>query len=133
MIYRHAFKSGPGHNEFEPFKDVYLDPAMEKIRYDKKVVVLTNRLVYSAANYFSAICKVHGITLIGDQTGGGGGAPAGSELPNGFHVNYSSSICLLPDGYNIEDGIPPDIKVDMSDTDRINHIDSILETALGQF
>jgi C-terminal processing protease CtpA/Prc len=133
LIYRHAFKNGPGHNDFEQFNDVYLEPAMDKTRYDKKVVVLTNRLVYSAANYFSAICSVYDITLIGDQTGGGGGAPAGSELPNGFHANYSSSVCLLPNGYNIEDGIPPDIKVDMSDEDRINHIDTIIETAIDQF
>jgi len=133
IIYRHAFKNGPAHNDFESFNDVYLEPDMEKIRYDKKVVVLTNRLVYSAANYFSAICRVYGIMLIGDQTGGGGGAPAGSELPNGFHVNYSSSVCLLPDGYNIEDGIPPDIKVDMTDEDKLNHIDTIIETAIDQF
>ncbi len=133
IIYRHSFKNGPGHNDFESFKDVYLEPDMEKIRYDKKVVVLTNRLVYSAANYFSAICRVYGITLIGDQTGGGGGAPAGSELPNGFHVNYSSSICLLPDGSNIEDGIPPDIKVDITDEDKLNHIDTIIQTAIDQF
>jgi len=133
IIYRHAFKNGPAHNAFESFNDVYLEPDMEKIRYDKKVVVLTNRLVYSAANYFSAICRVYGILLIGDQTGGGGGAPAGSELPNGFHVNYSSSVCLLPDGYNIENGIPPDIKVDMTDEDKLNHIDTIIETAIDQF
>jgi len=133
IIYRHAFKNGPAHNDFESFNDVYLEPDMEKIRYDKKVVVLTNRLVYSAANYFSAICRVYGIMLIGDQTGGGGGAPAGSELPNGFHVNYSSSVCLLPDGYNIEGGIPPDIKVDMTDEDKLNHIDTIIETAIDQF
>ena len=133
IIYRHAFKNGPAHNDFESFNDVYLQPDMEKIRYEKKVVVLTNRLVYSAANYFSAICRVYGILLIGDQTGGGGGAPAGSELPNGFHVNYSSSVCLLPDGYNIENGIPPDIKVDMTDEDKLNHIDTIIETAIEQF
>ena len=133
IIYRHAFKNGPAHNDFESFNDVYLQPDMEKIRYEKKVVVLTNRLVYSAANYFSAICRVYGILLIGDQTGGGGGAPAGSELPNGFHVNYSSSVCLLPDGYNIENGIPPDIKVDMTDEDKLNHIDTIIETAIDQF
>ncbi|HYI78471.1 MAG TPA: hypothetical protein VEW65_12690 [Chryseolinea sp.] len=71
--------------------------------------------------------------LVADQTGGGGGAPAGSELPNGFHANYSASVCLLPDGYNIENGIPPDIKVDMNDEDRINHIDTIIETAIDQF
>ena len=133
LIYRHAFKSGPGHNQFESFKDVFLQPDGEKIKYDKKVVVLTNRLVYSAANYFSAVCKVYGIPLIGDQTGGGGGAPAGSELPNGFHVNYSASVCLMPDGYNIENGIPPDIKVDLNDEDLVKNVDTIIETAILQF
>lgn len=133
LVYRHAFKSGPGRNDFEPFNDVYIEPAPEKISFDKKFVVLTNRQVYSAANYFAAICKVYGITLIGDQTGGGGGVPSGSELPNGFHVNYSSSVCLLADGYNIEAGIPPDIKVDMSFEDEAQGRDTIIETALLQF
>jgi len=77
--------------------------------------------------------RVYGITLIGDQTGGGGGAPAGSELPNGFHVNYPSSICLLPDGYNIEGGIPPDIKIDMREEDMLKDLDTIIETAILQF
>jgi hypothetical protein len=133
LVYRHAFKSGPDHKDFEPFNDVYLEPSTGSISYNKKVVVLTNRLVYSAANYFSAICKVYGIPLVGDHTGGGGGVPAGSELPNGFHVNYSSSICLMPDGYNIEGGIPVDVKVDMLDVDEINHRDTIIETAITLF
>lgn len=102
-----------------------------KASFDKKLVVLTNRKVYSAANYFAAICKVYGITLLGDQTGGG--VPSGSELPNGFRVNYSSSICLLPDGYNREAGIPPDIRVDMSIEDEVQGRDTIIETAILQF
>jgi hypothetical protein len=133
LVYRHAFKSGPGHDDFEPFLDVYLEPKMDVVRYNKKVVVLTNRLVYSAANYFAAMCKVYEIPLIGDQTGGGGGVPSGSELPNGFHVNYSSSICLLPDGYNIETGVPVDLKVDMTKEDELEGKDTIIETALQEF
>ena len=39
----------------------------------------------------------------------------------------------LWNGYNIEDGIPPDIKVDITDEDKLNHIDTIIETALDQF
>jgi hypothetical protein len=133
LVYRHAFKSGPQHNEFEPLHDVYLEPTTDLVKFNKKVVVLTNRQVYSAANYFSAICKVYGITLVGDQTGGGGGVPAGSELPNGFHVNYSSSICLLPGGYNIEAGIPPDVHVDMTLSAEAMGKDGIIETALDLF
>ena len=49
-----------------------------------------------------------------------------------FHANYSS-ICLLHDGHNIEAGIPPDIKVDITDDDRIDHIDTIIETAIDEF
>ncbi len=96
-------------------------------------MVLTNRRCYSAGNYFAAMCRSAGILLVGDQTGGGGGVPAGSELPNGFHVNYSSSVCLLPNGYNIEDGIPPDVPVLMLQTDANNGVDSIIERALRMF
>jgi hypothetical protein len=133
FLYQNAFKSGPGRNEFEPFNQVYLDPDFEKVRFEKKVVVLTNRRCYSAANYFAAMCKSAGITLIGDQTGGGGGVPAGSELPNGFHVNYSSSVCLLPNGFNIEHGIPPDIAGSLKTEDVNAGIDTIIERALQEF
>ncbi|MDO1449491.1 S41 family peptidase [Rhodocytophaga aerolata] len=133
MLYKQAFKNGPGHQDFEPFHEVYLTPDLENVRFEKKVVVLTNRRCYSAANYFAASCKALGITLIGDQTGGGGGVPAGSELPNGFHVNYSASVSLLPDGYNMEAGIVPDIAVNMAEADRTKGIDSIIERALLEF
>lgn len=133
MIYKQAFKNGPGHTDFEPFHEIYLDPEFEKIRFEKKVVVLTNRRCYSAANYFAASCKALGITLMGDQTGGGGGVPAGSELPNGFHVNYSASVSLLQDGYNMEEGIMPDIPVDMTAADQNRGIDTIIERALLEF
>jgi C-terminal processing protease CtpA/Prc len=132
-LYQHAFKSGPGRADFEPFKQIYLDPALDKVRYEGNVIVLTNRRCYSAANYFAAMCRSAGILLVGDQTGGGGGVPAGSELPNGFHVNYSSSVCLLPNGYNIEDGIPPDVPVMMQPADANNGVDTILERALQAF
>ncbi|MBD0260467.1 MAG: S41 family peptidase [Cytophagales bacterium] len=132
-LYQHAFKSGPGRTAFEPFRQVYLDPAFDKIRYEGKVVVLTNRRCYSAANYFAAMCRSAGILLVGDQTGGGGGVPAGSELPNGFFVNYSGSVCLLPNGYNIEDGIPPDVPVGMEQTDQNQGVDTIIERALQSF
>lgn len=133
LLYRHAFKNGPAHDAFEPLREIYIEPDQEHKHYANKFVVLTNRRVYSAGNYFAAMCKVVGIPLIGDHTGGGGGVPAGSELPNGFHVNYSSSICFLPNGYNIEAGIPPDIRVDLLPEDQAQGIDTIIERALQEF
>jgi C-terminal processing protease CtpA/Prc len=132
-LYQHAFKSGPSPADFELFRQIHLDPAPGKVRYEGKVVVLTNRRCYSAANYFAAMCRSAGILLVGDQTGGGGGVPAGSELPNGFHVNYSASVCLLPNGYNIEDGISPDVPVAMQQADENQGVDTIIERALREF
>ncbi|MEI2673616.1 MAG: hypothetical protein V9F05_06175 [Chitinophagaceae bacterium] len=45
----------------------------------------------------------------------------------------SSTIGIDANNNVIENGIDPDIKVDQSAADSINHIDSILETALLQF
>ncbi|MBK8493467.1 MAG: hypothetical protein IPL49_21995 [Saprospirales bacterium] len=40
----------------------------------------------------------------------GGGIPSSGELPNGWIVRYSATQTFLPDGFNIEGGIPPDIR-----------------------
>jgi C-terminal processing protease CtpA/Prc len=73
------------------------------------------------------------VMIIGDTTGGGGGVPLGWELPNGWFFNYSSSVTYLPNGFIIEEGIPPDIQVDMTEEDKANGIDTILERALDEF
>lgn len=122
-------KSGPGDADFSDADPVHLEP--DGIFYAKPIVVLTNRSCFSATNDFAAVCKVlPNVVLMGDTTGGGGGIPAEVELPNGWVVRLSVSQTLLPDGFNIEDGIPPDIQVDMDATDEANGIDTILERAL---
>ncbi len=68
----------------------------------------------------------------GDWTGGGAGTPVGAELPNGWTVRYSSTQTFLPDGFNIEGGIPPDIRIDMNEADRQQGKDTILERALAE-
>ena len=41
------------------------------VKYDKPVIVLANRLTYSAANLFVAMCKsIPNIKLVGDFSGG---------------------------------------------------------------
>lgn len=97
---------------------------------DKPVVVLINRHSYSATNFFSAfMSNIPNVTLIGDQSGGGGGVPVSFELPNGWRFRISATRTYLPDGYNIEQGIVPDIYETTGPEEEIQGVDAIIERA----
>ncbi|MDN5212417.1 S41 family peptidase [Fulvivirgaceae bacterium BMA12] len=133
-IYTTKYKSGPGKNDFTEADEAFIGPTSEYPRFHQPVVLLTNRKTYSAANFFTATLKAFPhVTVMGDQTGGGGGAPVGWELPNGWFFNFSTSISYLPDGFFIEDGIPPDIRVEITENDLLTGKDTILESALSSF
>ncbi len=124
-----SHKTGKGHNDFstpQPFK---LKPA-EGMRWQKPAVVLTNRRCYSAANSFAMYMKACPNTLLmGARTGGGGGLPFSSELPNGWSVRFSACPMFDKDMKPIEFGIEPDIVVNMSLTDMARNTDTIIEAA----
>ena len=69
------------------------------------------------------------VTVIGDRTGGGSGLPFSSELPNGWTIRFSASPIYDAEMNHTEFGIDPDIKVDITDEDYYNDIDTIIETA----
>lgn len=121
-------KTGPGHNDFSAREERWLAPA-KAIRWQKPVVVLTNRGVYSAANDFVMMMKAVGAVIVGDRTGGGGGMPFSSELPNGWAVRFSACPSYDSKGNSIEHGIDPDYKVDITDDDFKKNKDTILEFA----
>ncbi len=124
-------KTGPGHNDFTDKYEVYLEPPEDKEIFLKPVVILSNRLAYSATNYMIALMReLPNVTVIGDSSGGGGGIPAYTELSNGWLLRVSSTRMYTPGGFNIENGIPPDVKVDITDEDKANNVDTILEFAL---
>ena len=122
-------KTGPGHNDFSDLEPQYLDPS-SNVRWHKKVCVLTNRSVYSAANHFAVMMKtLPGVTLVGDHTGGGSGMPMSSSLPNGWSVRYSACPMYDKNKQQTEFGIEPDVAVKLSDASVAKNIDDILETA----
>ena len=128
-----CYKTGPGHNDFSRPEPIYVEPATDRVRWQKPVAVLTNRHAFSSANDFVSKMKVMPqATIIGDKTGGGSGLPFSSELPNGWSVSFSASPLYDSDMNHTEFGIEPDIKVSMSTEDMLNGKDTIIETARKQ-
>ena len=125
-----SHKTGPGHEQFSEPEERMVIPADEYYRWQKPVVVLTNRGCFSATNAFvndmSCLPKV---CIIGDRTGGGSGIPASSELPNGWSVRFSSAPMFTKDMKHIEFGIEPDIKVDLDPVMAAQGKDSMIEAA----
>lgn len=125
-----SHKTGKGRNDFSTPQAVYLDPATDGIRWQKPVVVLTNRAVYSAANDFVKCMKLcPNVTIMGDRTGGGSGMPFNSELPNGWTVRYSAVIFYDKDMQHTEFGIDPDVSLSLSGADILQKKDTYIEKA----
>lgn len=121
-------KIGTAHNSFSELEAQYIEPA-KGIRWQKKVSILANRSTYSAANEFAKYMKTIGADIIGDKTGGGAGMPFSSELPNGWGVRFSACPMFDSNHGITEFGIEPTKKVDISNTDYLKGVDTIIETA----
>lgn len=126
------YKNGSGHNDFTSFFGQVVEPADQVFK--QPVIVLTNRSVYSAANSFaSQMASLPQVILLGDKTGGGGGAPYSGELMNGWNFRFSTTQMVDPDKIQIEGGIPPDIHQDLLPADEAAGRDTMLERALNYF
>lgn len=100
------------------------------MRWHKPVVVITNRSVFSAANEFVKYMRCcPNVTIIGDNTGGGAGPPFSSELPNGWSIRFSACPMYDRNQQSTEDGMKPDINVQMSTYDFYRNKDTIIEAA----
>lgn len=122
-------KTGPGHSDFSPMQPQILQPN-KGIRWQKKVIVLTNRQVFSAANEFVKYMKAcPNVIIVGDKTGGGAGLPFSSELPNGWGIRFSACPMYNANKKSTEFGIEPHYKINMKATDVIKGKDTIIEFA----
>ena len=123
-------KTGDGHSDFSNPVEIKT-PASKNIQWQRPVVVLTNRMSYSATNDFvNRMKQAPNVTIVGDKTGGGGGLPLSSELPNGWLVRFSSSPMYDSAMQNTEWGIDPDVRDSIKVADQAKGIDTIIERAI---
>ena len=123
-------KTGAGHDAFSSPEPMYLSPADGAI-WERPVIVLTNRGVFSAANHFVMMMReLPHVVIMGDKTGGGSGLPMSNTLPNGWSVRFSASPILDAQGNHTEFGIEPDVKVSITSEDWNRGVDTIIEEAL---
>lgn len=124
------YKTGPAHHELGHWLPKSVSPDGE--RFDGKVMLLTNRRVFSAAEDFVLAMRIlPAVTVVGDTTGGGSGNPLLRTLPNGwrFRVPRWQQVSDKLEFYEGK-GLYPDLPVWISEEDRTKNRDTILETAM---
>ncbi|MDP4238822.1 MAG: S41 family peptidase [Bacteroidota bacterium] len=123
-------KTGNGHSDFSSPVEI-VTPTNKNIQWQRPVAILTNRMSFSATNDFvNRMKQAPNAIIVGDRTGGGGGLPLSSELPNGWLVRFSSSPMYDKSMENTEFGINPTIQVALSAADQAKGIDTIIERAI---
>ncbi|WP_329905367.1 S41 family peptidase [Porphyromonas pogonae] len=127
-----SHKTGPGHNDFSKPTKIQLDTLKAGVKWFKPVILLTNRGSYSSANDFALKMKNQPfVTLMGDKTGGGGGLPLSSELPNGWAIRFSACKVTDSEMKSIENGIEPHYYVSLRSHDIATGKDTLIEEAIA--
>ena len=120
-------KTGPGHHDFSKMEELRSDTSLIASRWRRPVVVLCNRRSYSATNTFVNIMRyADNAKIVGGTSGGGGGMPLSYEMPCGWMVRFSSVRMYDAEQKDIEQGIEPDVAVEMKSNDK----DDIIEKAI---
>jgi len=122
------FKTGPDKLDFTDSPS-NVSPADSNNRYTGKVTVLTDRGVYSATTTLSYnMNPLEQVTFIGQRTGGGSGSVADGYLANGWQWSLSTSEFIDHENRHLDDGIDPDIQVELNLLDPTK--DEIVERAI---
>ncbi|MFK7924155.1 MAG: S41 family peptidase [Bacteroidia bacterium] len=127
------YKIGPGPDEFEEPREWYVAPYAGE-RYDKPVVLLTNRYSVSAAETFSFAMKTFPqVSQVGDTTTGAFSDVVTRELPNGWLYGVSVGDYRNADNINLESiGIAPDVVIVNTPQDLAAGNDLMLERAIDE-
>jgi carboxyl-terminal processing protease len=125
-------KIGANKTDYTDFLPFNLSPS-KSLQYTKPVIVLTNGFTYSNAVSFVMMMRVQSnVTLVGTTTGDGVVGSISRELSNGWLVQIPFGLAYFPDKTVVEGrGIKPKIEVTLSEADRKDGRDALLEKALA--
>jgi carboxyl-terminal processing protease len=132
MKFTDCFKRIPGEEILEKI-EFTIEPGGEFL--DRKIVILTNSKCLSSSELFILMLKETGRAItMGQTTGGGSGCPSSFPLHlgnRGFTLNVSTWRLTRNNGQVLENvGIEPNIPVEITPDDVINHRDVELEKAI---
>ena len=119
--------------DFGPQEEQQIHEAQGNARlYKHKVVVLINKGSASASEILAgALRDNRGILLIGEKSFGKGSVQQLEELKDGSSIKVTVAKWLTPKGNLIaEQGLEPDVKVEMTDEDLDAGRDPQLDKAL---
>ncbi len=129
---KYRYRNGREHNDFSTWQNYTINGSKIDSQYNKPIAILTNRITYSAAEWFVFSMKcLENVNCIGDTTGGGSAKPIFRELPNGWMLRVSNTQCQLPPGNDFQNiGLKPDIPLWLTNDDLIQNKDAIIERAI---
>lgn len=131
LSFSSRLRNGPAHSDFAAPIKFYTEP-QGKFQYTKPVILINNRLVYSAGETFVlAMLQNDNVQLIGTVTGGALSDAVERELPNGWLYRVPIADVRDANGLNLEQkGIEPSVYVDNSPDDLQAGKDKMLEKAI---
>lgn len=114
-------------------EDLYRSQGRDLHQYrDFETVVLIDGGSASASEILAGALKEHGVaTLMGDTSFGKGSVQELVEMESGASLKVTIARWLTPNGHSIsENGLEPDIKVEVTDEDRLAERDPQMDAAI---
>ena len=126
--YKELYKAGVNKDDFSSPINHLIKPEGEK--WNKPIVVITNRQCYSSTSFFTTMMKeLPNVTVLGDDTGGGAGLPVDYTLPNGWYLRFSTTRATNALGEDFELGVKADEYLDLDENLALTGVDNLIERA----
>ena len=132
-LYRYSrYRNGPEWNDFTEWYTRAFESKTSNA-FNKDIILLTNRYVYSSAELFALMMKtIPNVTSVGDTTFGA------TANPEDHYYGNNDWVCRISrwqiktlDSYLLDDhGIPPDVYIKMTESSIEEGKDLILEKAI---
>ena len=129
--YYRAFRTGPGRCDMGEMEEVRTT-RNGAWQYAEPVVLLTGRYTHGAAEQFVLLLSTQGnVTVIGDTTAGFANPSVLFNLTEDYTIEIPEMVTYTLDGTLLmNEGIPPDIYIPVSEADFTAGVDPVIDAAI---